>query len=393
MTLDVDVRFAQGAFSLEAAFASSGRLTALFGASGSGKTTLVNLIGGLLRPSRGRIAVDGRVLVDTAAGVFVPAHKRRIGYVFQDARLFPHLSVASNLGYGRFFAPAGERAANVDQVVDLLGIRPLLGRRPGHLSGGERSRVAIGRALLASPKLILMDEPLASLDEARKAEILPYIERLRDEVGIPVVYVSHALTEVSRLATDVVVLEGGRVLATGTAGTVLAAPDAMPVGERGEAGSLVELQLVEQERAYGLSVLRSSGGEWRLPLVELPVGSQLRVRVRARDVMIATEPVSGISALNVLAGKIEAITGDGETFGGESGQRQGEASKRIEGPDVMVTVACGDDRLMARVTRLSVERLGLKPGLPVYAVVKAVTFDRGNPASAAPLDRLKSPMA
>ncbi|RVD67674.1 ATP-binding cassette domain-containing protein, partial [Mesorhizobium sp. M4A.F.Ca.ET.029.04.2.1] len=177
MTLLVEIGHRLGDFAIDASFESAGRLTALFGPSGSGKSTLINLIAGLIRPERGRIAVDGRVLVDTDTGAFVPMHKRRIGIVFQDARLFPHLSVAGNLRYGRWFTPASERYADIDGVVDLLGIGHLLDRRPAKLSGGEKQRVAIGRALLASPKLLLMDEPMASLDEARKAEILPYVER------------------------------------------------------------------------------------------------------------------------------------------------------------------------------------------------------------------------
>ena len=197
MSLEVEIDHRQGAFRLRGSFRSDGRLTALFGRSGSGKTTLVNVIAGLIRPERGRIAVDGATLLDTQAGVFVPKHRRRIGYVFQEGRLFPHLSVRQNLLFGRWFAGreggARTRASDLDAVVALLGIGHLLRRRPAGLSGGEKQRVAIGRALLARPRLLLMDEPLASLDEARKAEILPFIERLRDEAGVPIVYVSHAV--------------------------------------------------------------------------------------------------------------------------------------------------------------------------------------------------------
>jgi molybdate transport system ATP-binding protein len=311
MTLAVEVRHRLGAFALDAAFASAGRLTALFGPSGSGKTSLVNLIAGLIRPDAGRIAVDGRVLVDTATRVFVPMHRRRIGYVFQDARLFPHLTVGQNLRYGRFFTPAADRYADVGRVVDLLGLGPLLDRRPSLLSGGEKQRVAIGRALIASPRLILMDEPLASLDDARKAEIMPYVERLRDEAGIPIVYVSHSVAEVARLATDVAVLAAGRIAASGPAGDVLARLDLVPEG-RGEAGALVELELVAQDPRFALSLLRSAGGDWRLPWLDAPLGTRVRARVRARDVMLATDPPSGISALNVLLGTVrEVAAGDG----------------------------------------------------------------------------------
>jgi molybdate transport system ATP-binding protein len=197
---------------LDAAIASDAPVIALFGPSGAGKTTLLNAIAGLVRPTEGRIVVDGRVLTDTAQKTALPVHRRRVGYVFQDARLFPHLTVSQNLRYGRWFAPSRERYASFDEIVDLLGIRPLLPRKPQNLSGGEKQRVAIGRALLASPRLLLLDEPLASLDEARKAETLPYIEGLRDELKIPIVYVSHSMDEVRRLAGEVVRLEQGRVV-------------------------------------------------------------------------------------------------------------------------------------------------------------------------------------
>ncbi|RUT80447.1 molybdenum ABC transporter ATP-binding protein, partial [Mesorhizobium sp. M7A.T.Ca.US.000.02.1.1] len=233
MSVLVDISHRLGGFAIDARFESAGRLTALFGASGSGKTTLIDMIAGLIRPDRGRIEVDGRVLVDTDAGIFVPKHKRRIGMVFQDARLFPHLSVAGNLRYGRWFTPPAERYADIDAVVDLLGIGPLMNRRPAKLSGGEKQRVAIGRALLASPRLLLMDEPLASLDEARKAEILPYVERLRDETKIPIVYVSHSVAEVARLASDVVMLAQGNVVASGPTEAVMQRLDLLPAEERG----------------------------------------------------------------------------------------------------------------------------------------------------------------
>jgi molybdate transport system ATP-binding protein len=232
--------------------------------------------------------------------------------------------------------------------------------------------VAIGRALIASPRLMLMDEPLASLDDARKAEIVPYIERLRDELGIPIVYVSHSVAEVARLATDVVVLSAGRVAASGPAADVLARLDLVSDEGRGEAGALVELELVAQIPGFGLSLLRSAAGEWRLPRLEAPPGTRVRARVRARDVMLATARPSGISALNVLAGTIR------EVFPGN-------------GAEALVAIDCGGDRLYARVTGLSVQALELRPGRPVFAVVKAVTFDRPGPAPAASAIALPSP--
>src|SRR5229473_206763 len=229
MTIEVDVAHRLGAFALDVRFTSAGRLTAFFGQSGAGKTSLVNIIGGLIRPDRGRIAVDGTTLVDTASGIFVPTHRRRVGYVFQEGRLFPHLTVRQNLMFGRWFRPPLERKVQLETVLDLLGIGHLLQRRPGALSGGEKQRVAIGRALLASPRLLLMDEPLASLDDARKNEILPYIERLRDDSRIPIVYVSHSLAEVARLATTLVLVADGRVPAAGPVFDIMSRLDLQPL--------------------------------------------------------------------------------------------------------------------------------------------------------------------
>jgi len=213
--LRVDISKQLGAFSIEAAFTSEGRVTGLFGASGAGKTSLVNMIAGLLRPDRGVIALDGETLDDAAAGVHVPPHCRRIGYVFQDARLFPHLSVRQNLDYGRRMNRLVDDPAQRKRVTDLLDVGNLLDRRPGQLSGGERQRVALGRALLSRPRLLLLDEPLGSLDEGRKVEILPYFVRLRDEANVPMVYVSHDAAEMRQLATQIVMLRNGRVTALG----------------------------------------------------------------------------------------------------------------------------------------------------------------------------------
>jgi molybdate transport system ATP-binding protein len=211
MSIVVAARRTIGEFTLDLSFETRARVVALFGPSGSGKSTLLDVIAGLTQPDHGRVAIDGRVLTDTATGIRVPVHRRRIGYVFQDARLFPHLSVARNLRYGRWFSPKAQRYGGFDETVDLLGIRPLLDRRPATLSGGEKQRVAIGRAILASPRLLLMDEPLASLDAARKAETLPYIERLRDELSIPIVYVSHSREEVERLTGEIIHIDRGRL--------------------------------------------------------------------------------------------------------------------------------------------------------------------------------------
>lgn len=363
MSVAVDIGHRQGGFSLEAAFESSGRLTALFGPSGSGKTSLINAMAGLIRPERGRISVDGRVLVDSRKGVFVPRHKRRIGMVFQDARLFPHLSVAANLRYGRWFTPAAERYGDIGAVVELLGIGHLLDRRPAKLSGGEKQRVAIGRALLASPRLLLMDEPLASLDEARKAEILPYIERLRDETKIPIVYVSHSVAEVARLASDVVVMAQGKVAASGSTAEIMQRLDLLSHEERVEGGAVLDTHVLRHDERFGMTVLGSPAGDIRVPFLRAAAGQPVRLRIRARDVMIATERPHGLSALNVLVGRITAV---------EPG----------EGAAVEVRIDCSGATVMARITRQSQHALSLAVGRDVFAVIKTVSFDQANMATA-----------
>jgi molybdate transport system ATP-binding protein len=363
--LEVAVAHRFGGFALDAAFKSAGGLTALFGRSGAGKTTLINAIAGLLCPARGQILLDGEILTDTERGIFVPAHRRRIGYVFQEGRLFPHLSVRQNLLYGRWFAPKGDRAGEVEQVIELLGIAPLLDRRPANLSGGEKQRVAIGRALLARPRLLVMDEPLASLDEGRKTEILPYIERLRDEALVPIVYVSHQIAEVARLATDLVVISEGRVAATGPTASIMGRIDLFPLTGRAEAGAILATRVAGHDPAFGLTTLRAAAGELRVPHLDLPVGAALRVRIRARDVMIAIEPPEGLSALNVLPGTVVEIG-------------------RADGPIVEMRLDCAGEALVARLTRRSVETLGLAPGRAVYAVIKSIAFDHHAFAGSAP---------
>jgi molybdate transport system ATP-binding protein len=367
MTVLVDIRHQFESFELNVRFESAGRLTALFGPSGSGKTTLINTIAGLIRPDKGRIEVDGRVLVDTDAGIFVPKHKRRIGMVFQDARLFPHMSVAGNLRYGRWFTPAAQRYADMSAVVDLLGIGALLERRPAKLSGGEKQRVAIGRALLASPKLLLMDEPLASLDEARKAEILPYIERLRDEMKIPIVYVSHSVAEVARLSSDVVVLAQGKVAAFGPTGAIMQRLDLLPAEERAEGGAVLDTRVIGHDEAYGMTVLGSAAGEIRVARLAIAVGAPVRIRIRARDVMIAIERPAGLSALNILPGTIMVI-------------------KPGEGPAVEVGIDCNGATVIARITEQSRHALGLRLGRKVFAVIKTVSFDRANTGAGLPVE-------
>jgi molybdate transport system ATP-binding protein len=356
MTLAVRVRHRFGDFRLDAAFESEGRLTALFGRSGSGKTSIVNLVAGLVRPDEGRIAIDGTVLTDTAGGVFVPRHKRRVGYVFQEGRLFPHLSVRRNLLYGRWFARGRDSRIPVDQVVDLLGLGTLLGRAPASLSGGEKQRVAIGRALLSDPRLLLMDEPLASLDEPRKAEILPYIERLRDEMDIPVLYVSHAIAEVARLASTVVLMSEGRVLAVGPPADVLGGSEMVPVAGPGEAGAVLDARVAALDARFGLSILETRAGPITVPRIAAAIGSQVRVVIRASDVMLSLRRPEAISALNVLAGQVVALAEENRTV-------------------IDVALDCGGQRLLARITRRSAVALRLATGTPVFAVIKSVALE------------------
>lgn len=358
MTLSVALAHAFPGFALEAAFEAPAGLTVLFGRSGSGKTTVVNAVAGLLRPAQGRIAVDGRILCDTAAGTFLPPHRRRIGYVFQEARLFPHLTVRQNLTYGARFAPRDAPGPDLAAVAALLGIPHLLNRRPGTLSGGERSRVAIGRALLSRPALLLMDEPLAALDQARKEEILPYLERLRDETRIPILYVSHSVAELARLATTVVLLDAGRVARSGPAAEILADPASAQSLGPAEAGAVIEVRLAGHE-PDGLSRLETSAGHLLLPHVAAPLGTRLRIRIHASDVILSRARPEGLSALNILPGTIEAIR-----FG--------------EGPGALVQLRSGTDLILARLTRRSAEALALAPGARCHAILKTVAVARAD---------------
>lgn len=353
MSLEFDVGHRLGDFHLRACFTAPPGLTALFGRSGSGKTTIVNIVGGLIRPDSGRVAIDGHVLVDTDAGTFVPSHRRRIGYVFQDSRLFPHLSVRRNLLYGRWFARGGgDSGTELGSVVELLGIGHLLERAPDSLSGGEKQRVAIGRALLARPRLLLMDEPLASLDEQRRAEILPYIERLRDEAGVPVLYVSHSLAEVARLATTVVLMTNGSVAAAGPVTRIL------PLADADDVGSALDATVLRHDEPFQLSVLSTEAGDLQVPRLAAAPGACVRAYIRARDVMLSLNPPEEISALNVLAGRVADIV---PVAGGA------QADVRLD---------CNGATLVARITTKSVERLALAPGRPVHAIVKSVSFER-----------------
>src|SRR5262245_45497113 len=285
--LEFDARCRVGSFALDAQFSTGGGVTVLFGRSGAGKSTVLNLIAGLARAESGRIAVDGRTLYDSGARIELPPHARRVGYVFQEGRLLPHLTVRHNLTYGRFFANGRRAVLEFGQAVELLGIDHLLERRPTALSGGEKQRVAIGRALLANPEVLLLDEPLASLDAPRKAEILYYVERLRDEIKIPIVYVSHSLDEVVRLADALVLMSEGRVLGTGPVRDMMSRVELRPYLGRHEGGAVIEARVARQDLESGLARLEFDGGTLEIPDVEALPGERVRIRVRARDVSLA----------------------------------------------------------------------------------------------------------
>jgi molybdate transport system ATP-binding protein len=352
--IDVDVARHVGSFDLKVAFSNAEGLTALFGRSGSGKSLTIGLIGGLDRPDRGHVILDGRPLVDMQQRIFVPAYRRRIGIVFQDSHLFPHLGVRQNLLFGRWFAPRAARAIGFEAVVDTLGIGHLLGRAPAKLSGGERQRVAIGRALLSCPQLLLMDEPLAALDTQRRSEILPLIERLRDEFKIPIVYVSHDIEEVSRLASRVVVLERGQVVAIGDPAEVL--PTAFTDDARTERASVLAMRVGARDDAYGLTELVHPAGTIWLAGAHGAAGTRLRVVIKATDVTLSALPPERLSIQGALKGRLATV----------------EAVGPLAVAHILLD---GDGTLLAMTSRRALDRLGVRPDQPIFALVKTAALD------------------
>lgn len=356
--LEVDVKRKQGLFQVDSSFvAEASGVTALFGRSGSGKTSLINMVSGLIRPDEGRIALNGRPLFDSARNIHVPPEKRRFGYVFQEGRLFPHLSVSANLTYGMNLIPPKERHVHPDQVVELLGIGHLLKRRPAKLSGGEKQRVAIGRALLTSPSLLLMDEPLASLDESRKVEVLPFISRLARELSIPILYVSHSLDEILNLADTLILLKDGKVAAAGPIEALMSRLEVRRLMSRFEYGAVFDTLVEQHHHEWGLTRLKFSSGILQVPLQEVPVDSGVRVRINARDVAVALTRPENISVQNVFAGVITEISGD-------------------TGDMVDILLDIGHP-LLARVTPRARLELDLRPGRPIYALIKSVSISHG----------------
>ncbi|MDQ2641586.1 MAG: molybdenum ABC transporter ATP-binding protein [Pseudomonadota bacterium] len=352
--LNVALQLTRERFNLDARLsAPTPGVTALFGRSGCGKTTLVNALAGLLPGVRGQVQLDDETWLDSARGIRVPAERRRIGYVFQDARLFPHYTVRGNLLYGAADKTAPARA--FDDVVQLLGLESLLARRPASLSGGERQRVALGRALLSQPRLLLLDEPLASLDVSRREEVLPYLERLRDAFAIPMVFVSHQFDEVLRLATHLVVLDEGRVVADGSIGEVSLAPALRSIVGVDAVGAVLDGTVERVEPAEGLSAVTiGSGSRLMVTSTALVPGQKVRLQLLARDMIVAVAEPRGLSVRNQLRGRVVSVTEDNGAN--------------------LIAVDIGGAVLLARISAAATRELGIAPGAEVWALVKAVSF-------------------
>ena len=358
--LEVHLRLRRGEFCLDAEFtAPSPGITALFGRSGAGKTTLVHMLAGLLEPDGGLIALDGEKLFDSALALDVPAHRRGVGYVFQDLRLFPHLNVAGNLRYGLQRAGARAQRITMERIVALLDLGSLLGRHTWQLSGGERQRVALGRALLAQPRLLLMDEPLAAIDVAKREEVLPYFERLRDELALPIVLVTHHFEDVVRLATHVVLMDAGRVLAQGNLPAVSLTPELGTLLGTEGVGAIIEGRVESIDAGSGLATLSVGQGRMLVPGDGLKSGGELRLQLLARDLILATSPPVGLSVRNQLRGVVTDL--------------KTEATH-----NVLVSVDIGGVALMARITTAASLDLNLSIGQQLWVLIKAVSL-RGHP--------------
>jgi len=353
--LSVAVTKRRGSFLLEARFElPTPGVVALFGRSGCGKSTLVNVIAGLMDADAGRVALEDRVLLDTEQRISVPTEHRRIGYVFQDARLFPHLSVAANLKYGQRRATR-HNYVSLDTVATLLDLGSLMGRRTHQLSGGERQRVAIGRALLSQPSLLLLDEPLASLDAARRGEVLPYLEILRDQLAVPMVYVSHDFDEVMRLATHVVLMKSGKTVAQGGVGEMSMNEDLRSIIGADAVGAIVDGIVLGTDSSSGLMRVRVGCGELNVQTTNAEPGARLRVQLLARDLIVATQAPQHLSVRNILKGVVTAVMSD-------------DAESDLVAMDIGGTV------IMARVTKAATRELALEPGTQAWALVKAVSL-------------------
>jgi len=354
MALELKVALQRAGFALEVdcTFPSQG-VTALFGRSGSGKTTLLRCIAGLERTGVARVCLDGELWQDEAH--FVPTHRRAHGYVFQEPTLFPHYDVRGNLEFALHRVPESQRRVSFEEAVSLLGVQTLLQQRTQQLSGGERQRVAIARALLSSPRLLLLDEPLSNLDDTGKAEILPHLERLRDVSSVPIIYVSHALNEVMRLADHLVLIDTGRVRASGPLQELLARAD-LPVAYLSSGGTIIEGHIEAHDETYHLSYVATAAGRLTIALQRRPIGHRVRVRIDARDVSVALQKPELTSISNILPATVADVLSDHDSA------------------QVTVRLAIGTARLLARITRRSAEQLEIVPGRSLYAQVKSVAL-------------------
>ena len=343
-------------FALQIDVQANSGVLALFGHSGCGKSTTVNLLAGLIKPDSGRIQLGDEVLFDSATGIHVPAEQRRIGYVFQDSRLFPHYDVAGNLRYGLQRArQTVTHPIRFDTVVELLGLNTLLNRRPAQLSGGEKQRVALGRALLSQPRLLLMDEPLASLDQARREEVLPYLERVRDELHTPIVYVSHQFEEVLQLANHVVLLERGQVIAQGDLPSLSMRPELRRIIGAEAIGAVIEGQVQHINQTTGLAQVSVGRGVLSVDSTALQLQQRVRMQLLARDLILAIQPPYGLSVRNVLPGSITHLSDD-------------------ERHAILAQVDVGGAMLIVRITRAAAQDLQLRVGMSLWVLVKAVTL-------------------
>ena len=355
--LSVNITKAFGSFRLETQFeVEEGSITAIFGKSGAGKTSTINAIAGLTRPDVGVIQIGNTTLFDQNMRINVPIYKRQIGYVFQDDRLFPHMTVRNNLIYGTPKNRDVANSLNLTDITGLLELAPLLERRPKTLSGGEKQRVAIGRALLSNPKLLLMDEPLASIDVQHRFEILPFIQRVREKTGITIIYVTHALEEVIFIADQIILLSEGQVTAQGTVEEIMSRLDLHPMTSRFDAGAVISATYSGYDREFDLGELSFDGGILRIAGLNAEIGIHLRAHIRARDVSLMLDKPKDTSVLNVFKGELIEI-------------------RHEEGPQLDLLINIGTP-LIARITRKSLNDLNLGIGSKVYAMIKAVAIDR-----------------
>jgi molybdate transport system ATP-binding protein len=348
--IEFDVTLDRGSFALQASLKLEQTMVGLFGPSGSGKSTLLGILAGYIKPDSGRIIVSGRCLLDSSRGVHIPIHQRRVGMVFQDSRLFPHLTVKNNLSYGFNLLDESEKRFSLDQIIELLELKPLLQQRPHQLSGGEQQRVALGRALLASPNLLLLDEPLASLDERLKGQILPFLRRVKEQIQVPMIYVSHAINEILDLTQQLVVINDGKILAHGDFHEVIMADKVLSLAHTLGLDNAIHVTLVEKNHELGYCVGKSGENALLLPYTDIPAGTEFSVVIPASGIALSRTPIEGISIQNQLAGTVTAI--------------------RIVQHRALVTVDTGTI-LIAEITAKALHDLEIKINDPVYCLVKA----------------------